>query len=68
MPQGLGFADVFIDGEGTPRGRIPRQEPFELTPGAHRIRLERSGEVVGGLEVTVKPDETVRLPVPLEAR
>jgi hypothetical protein len=66
IPQGLGFADVYVDDQ--PRGRVPRQDPLELPAGSHRIRLERAGRVLEEQTVTVRGGATTPVPVRLEAQ
>ncbi len=65
---GLGFAEVFVDDEKTPRGRVPCQTPFELSAGPHRIRLQRAGEVLDDQHVNISPGAAQTLSGNVERR
>ncbi len=54
-------ADVFVDGEyvGTVGTFAPTGEPLTLTPGEHRIAIQRSGYRPMEWDVTIEPGQVV---------
>jgi hypothetical protein len=54
-------ADLFIDGEyvGTVGTFGPAQEPLTMTPGAHRIAVQRDGYRPMEWDVTIEPGQVI---------
>lgn len=57
-------ANILINGES--KGQLPLSTPLELAPGNYQVQLNTARDVSWSGDVTVKPDQTLALNVPLE--